>query len=250
MGSVNKFIISKFGQYLNIILEKFGYRLRKLDSYSSPSSDIILKSLFRRGEKIIIFDIGAHRGESAKKYREMFDEAQIYSFEPFPDSFEYIRKLSMKNFKPFNFGFSDKTSIEKFYINDGSATNSLLELAESAYEVWDGNDGLKKARVIDCEFKTIDEFCDQNSICNIDFMKIDVQGGEYKVLTGANISLLNKKISVIQIEVIIGKTYNDQKSMAYYIEFLESYGYRLKNISDFSIINGNLVQADLFFTAF
>ena len=57
------------------------------------------------------------------------------------------------------------------------------------------------------------------------------------------------KIQVIQIEGIIGDTYEGQKPLSYYFQLFESYGYKLKMICDLVEINGNLVQADLFFTS-
>ena len=88
----------------------------------------------------------------------------------------------------------------------------------------------------------------KNQIKNIDFCKIDVQGAEFKVLRGARRLLLNKIIKVIQIEVIIGNTYKTQKTLSYYLKLFENYGYKLKMISDFNIVNDNLVQVDIFFT--
>ena len=53
---------------------------------------------------------------------------------------------------------------------------------------------------------------------------------------------------MIQFEVIIGDTYKGQKSIGFYINFLEKYGYKFKNFSDVVIRDGVLVQTDLFFT--
>ena len=88
----------------------------------------------------------------------------------------------------------------------------------------------------------------EEDITKVDFMKIDVQGAEYLVLDGAKEALLKKKIKVIQLEVIFGDTYVGQKSIGFYINLLESYGYKFKNFSDNIVIKGNLLQSDLFFS--
>ena len=225
----------------------FGYQLRKIDMFPSPLSISVLISLFGKDEKIIIFDVGAHRGESAKKYKDFFKNSEIFSFEPFVESFDVLKRLNITKFKPFNIGLSDKKKSENFTINKGSETNSLLRISENAKYVWGNNYRLTQIDIRKAKFNTLDEFRKENFVNYIDFLKLDVQGAEFKVLKGAHKSLMEKKIRVIQLEVIIGKTYIGQKSLAYYINLLEGYGYKLIVLSDSTFVNGELVQTDLFF---
>ncbi len=37
---------------------------------------------------LCIFDVGAHYGETALRYRDVFSDVRIYSFEPFTESAE------------------------------------------------------------------------------------------------------------------------------------------------------------------
>ncbi|MEK9614600.1 MAG: FkbM family methyltransferase [Flavobacteriaceae bacterium] len=222
---------------------------KKKYSKVNVSSRTLLSRLFSPDSQIIIFDVGAHRGQSAKRFRKLFKNAKIFSFEPFPAAFNQLKLLKIDNFRAFNFGFSDRTEMRNFCVNKGSQTNSLLPLNKSAKAVWGGNDALTEVARITCEFRKVDEFCKVNSIDSIDFLKIDVQGAEFKVLQGAHELLHEKKIQVIQIEVIVGDTYEGQKPLSYYFQLFESYGYKLKMICDLVEIDGNLVQADLFFTS-
>ncbi len=41
----------------------------------------------------IIFDVGAHRGESVRFFKSIFPQSTIYSFEPDPDNFDHLRAL-------------------------------------------------------------------------------------------------------------------------------------------------------------
>ena len=47
---------------------------------------------------------------------------------------------------------------------------------------------------------TIDTFCQENNIEHIDFLKIDVEGNELKVLQGAKTMINNGNIDYIQFE--------------------------------------------------
>tara|TARA_B100001057_G_scaffold417676_1_gene436541 strand:+ start:372 stop:749 length:378 start_codon:yes stop_codon:yes gene_type:complete len=122
-----------------------------------------------------------------------------------------------------------------------------LSLSLSAKETWGGYEGLSQVERVDCEFTTLDDFCDENSVEFIDFLKIDVQGAEFRVLKGAHRALSEKRIGVVQLEVILGDTYKGQKTPGFYIRLLEDYDYKLAYVSDLSFVNGELVQFDLFF---
>ena len=236
-----KFLIIKLLRY-------FGYKISRIENFINLSSLDIIKTLFEKKDKIIIFDVGASIGQSTKNYRRIFPNSLIYAFEPFPEAYKFLSALNIKNYRAFNFGFSSKKSEEDFFINSEKlTTNSLLLFSKNASNVW-GNESLSNMKKTHCNFDTIDNFVSEYKIQQIDFMKIDVQGAEYLVLEGAKNTLLQKIIKIIQIEVILGDTYVGQKSIGFYISLLESYGYKFKNFSDNIVINGKLIQSDLFFT--
>jgi FkbM family methyltransferase len=228
-------------------LALFNIRLLTLHSHASPKTDSVLLNCFTRNAPLIIFDVGAHWGESAKHYKQLFKNSNIYSFEPFSEAYNELSKLKMPNFHPLNFGLSDENKNETFNINIGTATNSLLDLDENARKLWGDREILTPKSKVNCEFRTLDSFCLENDIEFIDFLKIDVQGAEYRVLKGANGMLTKKAIKAIQVEVFFGDSYKGQKPIEYYIPLIQSYGYKLKMLCDFQIINNDLLQADLFF---
>ena len=232
--------------FLNLI-KRFGYKIIPKEWSVIADSTTILKSIFKKEKKLLFFDVGAHEGAKSNLYSKLFTNAEIYSFEPFPESFKILEKKNIKRVKAYNFGFSNKKSTDTFFCNIGSATNSLLELSEKASVTWKGNKWLKKTSLIKCNFHTIDKFCEENKIDFIDFIKIDVQGAEYLVLEGAKNILKNKKIKYLQMEIIIGDTYKNQKPLFYYIKLFEDYGYKLKIFCDSTTSEHNLIQTDLFF---
>ena len=130
---------------INKLLNKFGYRIINSKLILNVSSEYIIKNIFDRSENLIIFDIGAHIGESAIKLSRIFTNSEIYSFEPAPEEYEILSQHNIKNFKAFNLGFSNQKSLQKFLVNLKTATSSLLPLSENSKKVW-GLETLSKKR--------------------------------------------------------------------------------------------------------
>ena len=82
---------------------------------------------------------------------------------------------------------------------------------------------------------TIDSYCLENNIKNIDFIKIDVEGAEKLVLEGAYNMLKNRKIKCGIFE--IGSTLEDAGTSADEIcNFLKNFGYKLNKQISYSDI--------------
>jgi hypothetical protein len=95
----------------------------------------------------------------------------------------------------------------------------------------------------------LDEFLFSEGIDYVDFIKIDVQGAEFRILQGATHYLENKKIELIQIEYINFELYDNQVSIDWYLNFMKKYDYYLLTILDLAYDNfGYLNQVELFFS--
>ena len=88
----------------------------------------------------MIFDVGAHYGETAEEYKEIFPRADVYSFEPFAESFAVLQQnaAKMAGVHAINLALSDFIGEAAFHSNVGCSTNSLLPIAQEAAEVWPG----------------------------------------------------------------------------------------------------------------
>ena len=220
---------------------------KKYNMAAHPKSEDILPQILNSNHNSVIFDIGGFDGCSVKKYQKQFPNSIIYSFEPSPINYLKLKKMESEKVKTFNLGLSSKKGKETFFTNQLSATNSLLPFCKGVKNKWGGLEGLTTIDSIQCEFITLDEFIEENQIYIIDFLKIDVQGAEFKVLEGAKNTLNKKKIAVIQMELIIEETYVGQKSSNYYFKLFESYGYIPYIVCDFGATKTELLQMDVFF---
>lgn len=225
------------------LVNRLGYRVTRYDSHLEA-----LKKLVGNETKSIIFDVGAHYGETEQTFSKAFINSSIYCFEPFESSFSVLKNNVGKNTNIFNLGFSDSAGKFEFQSNFADATNSLLSLEKNANQVWNIKALVEKEKVT-CEFITIDEFISSNNINKIDLLKLDVQGAEYKVLSGSKKSLSEKTIKNIYMEVILAPTYVGQWGIEQYIKEMGSYGYELYGIYNMSHgDSGRLLQVDVIFT--
>ena len=75
---------------------------------------------------------------------------------------------------------------------------------------------------IEVDATTIDDYCAENNINEIDLIKIDTQGSEADILAGMKKIIENEKVSIIEIEIILGFAYEKKSSFYDYEKFLNN----------------------------
>jgi len=94
--------------------------------------------------------------------------------------------------------------------------------------------GLSELMNLDFSFEidttTLDNFCQEQGVNEIDFMQIDVQGADIDVLEGAK-NILNRGTLAIQIEVEFSHLYTNQPLFADVDTFLRKHDFTLFDIS-------------------
>lgn len=235
-------------QMVKKAVRALGYDLRRF----SPGTDSLneIRQLLRHADCPVIFDVGAHHGQTARVFSKSFPSSMLYCFEPFPESFAELKNNSSNypaaTLEPF--GFSESSGQHEFNINASSPTNSLLELDSRAAATW-GNSALTPITKVVCDFETLDSYLDRKAIQRIDLLKMDVQGAEYKVLRGAEISIRTNRVRNIYMEILVGETYSEQLRFGDYLNMMDSFGFRLHGL--FNLEHGTdrqLVQLDGLFS--
>lgn len=151
-----------------------------------------------------IFDVGANDGGYSQTVRKYFPRTQIYAFEPQPESFERLKKVSRKSgLKIYKLGMGNKQGLTKIWdfaddakLKDTQPTSTLASLYKEVIEKYHG----QKVKSFNIKITTLDEFTKKNSIKTIDFIKIDTEGNEFQILLGAKNLIRTDKIRVIQFE--------------------------------------------------
>lgn len=114
----------------------------------------------------IIFDVGGYRGDFVNIVINRYENPTVYVFEPVKEFYDIIvdRYKDNSNVKVFNFGLSDKDRIE--YISNAADSSSTFR-----------GDG-----VTEIKLKGICEFLFEEQIFNVDLIKINIEGEEYRLL--------------------------------------------------------------------
>lgn len=253
---IKKIIKSTFRKFGYEIVNKKMLVKKKIQPKQEAS---ILPNHFETQQKLIrelnisnptIFDVGAHRGETYRSYRNLFPEASIYCFEPFPESAGNISK-SLENDNKLHVitkAVDKSVGTKDFYINQFAAANSLLPRPENERRYYPTK-ALPKD-VIQVDTISIDQFADENNISEIDVLKFDIQGGELEALKGAIKLLEAQKIKVIYSEILFVHLYEQNPLFKDVWDFLEGYNYSLYDFSIFKkASNGQVIYGDAIFVS-
>ncbi len=184
-----------------------GYRLALVGmnygrggTYSESGELYVLKMVaekYKGKGPFVVFDVGANVGEYAKTAAGIFgSEAIIHSFEPSQKCYSTFRETTkgLQNMISNNFGFSDVVSKQKLYSDE--ADSGLASLYHRNLDHY----GINMDKFEEIELSTIDDYCAQNNIERIHFLKMDIEGHELSALKGAERMLKEDRVDMIQFE--------------------------------------------------
>jgi FkbM family methyltransferase len=196
----------------------------------------------------VIFDVGAHEGETAARYRALFPGATIHSFEPFPESFRKLAQTYEGDARvvPHPAAVADSTGTAKLKVNRASVTNSLLPSDGRGDNYW-GSGLLDTEGEVTVDTIALDDFCKEQRLEHVDVLKIDVQGAEYAVLAGARGLLERQAVDLVYMEIILAPSYVGQRKYHYYLTALDELGYQLFDLFNLGRHDGRLIQTDAIF---
>ena len=172
---------------------------------------------FLRNKKLIFFDVGAHKGETITRFQKHFNKdniLEIHCFEPIKKFANILKDQNFKNVKINNFLLLEKINNENnFYNVSKTSASSIYKPDEEWLKLKKTKTNKEYSYTLELvKSDTIDNYCVTNNINNIDFLKIDTQGSENKVLMGASEMIRKGKISFIEVEIILGQYYEVEAS--------------------------------------
>ena len=144
-------------------------------------------------ENDIVVDLGANIGLFTI-YANQFKPSKIYAFEANSDNYECLVENSQDNVEPYHFAVSNKVGEIDFYNTDNIGGHTILNM--------DRGDMAVSTPCIDMNYIF------ENYLESIDFLKMDIEGGEKDVINGIKDILFNKinKISMEYHHGMLDKT--------------------------------------------
>jgi FkbM family methyltransferase len=201
-----------------------GLNLRNINIYENGELRII-KQLARFYEikkvtELVLFDVGANQGSYSELLLKEFSDfsTELHAFEPLPVPFKTlegkINQLNKHKASAHNFGLGNDNARVKFFVDhESSELGSIFKRDLTSINI---NMGVEA----EIEIKRIEDFCSENSINHIHFMKVDVEGAEIEVFKGARSLLSTNRVDFIQFEFGSGNV----DSKTYMSDFFKEIG--------------------------
>lgn len=129
--------------------------------------DTTLRVNYLLNEQSVVFDVGGYRGDWSDEIIKLYDPF-IYIFEPVSEYYSFVVNRFRNNpkVKVYNFGLSNENKIENI---------AILSNASSTYKQSD--------TYLSIELRDIKGFLQEENIEFINLIKINIEGGEYLLLT-------------------------------------------------------------------
>ena len=223
------------------VKEKVHWFIRNNTRNAFKDQRILLNNL-KNG---VIFDVGAHVGDTTELYRKYFSIPSIFCFEPFSESCDYLKKrfINDSNINIVETALGSKDETKPLYVSNFPNLNSLQRPNERAW-------GFADKKSVDVETITLDQFYYENDIKQIDILKLDVQGSELDVLMGSKTILEKGNISLVYVEWQVVPLYENHHKYFKIAEFLAGYEYEFFNLYNINESrSGQIRWADAIYTS-
>lgn len=215
-------------------------------NYPEIGEQEFCKNVIKQG--MTVFDVGANIGQFSILFAHLVgQEGKVYSFEPVSSTIRRLKTHIALN------GF-DNVFTEQLAVLDKDNEIATINIFPEGNSVWNtiGNPsmpvkpvGKEKVSTI-----TIDTYCNEHGIKNIDYLKIDVEGAELEVLMGCKKLLKSQKIKLLQFEVSKKMFEGMGRNGSEIFMFLYDFGYICYKILEDGTLSDSVLDTNSFFANF
>ena len=196
-----------------------------------------------------VIDIGANRGQFARKALKQFPKAHIYCFEPLLEPFEELQKLAgverESKITVFNLALGDKEGENKMFLCLGhDDSSSLLKSTKTSEILYPFT---KKQTQIPVRLATLDKVMGNLPELLTDILiKVDVEGYEDRVIYGGRKTFQKARACIL--EICLDKLYEDQATFSKISCFMDTLGFEYAgNLDQVYDKDGKIIYIDAVF---
>ncbi len=197
--------------------------------YSPPVVDTIQKILTDQQISLVI-DGGANVGQYAKKTFKNGYTGKVVSIEPQIEAHQQLL-AQVANYPTWQIykrcALADVAGKAQINVTQNSESSSLLALTDSASQT---DAGIAVIRQEEVEMTTLDIIAkDLNFLATHSaiYLKLDLQGHELKALQGATSLLQAPQLKVVQLEMALHSTYQNEPDWLVLIDYMKISGFDL-----------------------
>jgi len=222
------------------VLHRLGYELVP----TKMAEHLFIRDLIARHRVDLLLDVGANEGQFALGMRRLGFEGEILSFEPMGEAFAALHRHvdADPKWQAHRLALGAKPADALLHVSANSVSSSLLSLEDLHVRAEPAS---REQRQETVRVSTLDiELDAQHPQARI-WLKIDVQGYETAVLSGATNVLA--RCEVVQCELSFRPLYADQSDYLDVLDQLRASGFTpVEFIPGFTDpVTGELLQADV-----
>lgn len=197
---------------------------------------------FLSGENLVVYDVGASIGDFSSMVSKLRNVVQVYAFEPIPEVYSKLlrRMQHSPHAQCFNIALGDSKGLAEFYQSDYTPSSSLLPMGGLHRLEFPYTAHTKRRQV---EVACLDDFVAERQLALPDFIKLDVQGFEDRVLRGGSRCLGHARHCVLEMSLV--SLYEGSLLFDDIYKIMRDLGYRFVGFVDQVIgRSGQIVQVD------
>lgn len=180
-------------------------------------------------------DAGAHFGETNMTIHSIFPDKRVVSFEANPNCEQVLKEQGMEYFICL-LGDENREKVP-FYINPNDTTSTGCSVFRETTEMF------ANPVVVELPMYRLDSIVPPEA--KLDFLKMDVQGAEIKVMQGAE-NILHS-IRWIYLEASFVQCNEGAPLFDTVFDYLRAKNYRISDIVDPTWVNNQLIQCNFLF---
>ena len=193
-----------------------------------------------------VIDGGANRGSFSDALLQLHRPERLVLVEAIPELAEALRSryAGRSGISVVSAALSDRNGTASFEINRSDASSSLLPI-DPRNSHWFSRD-LRVERTVEVPTISLPALMDGQGLPTVDLLKLDLQGAEKLVLTGAEAVL--DRVQVVYTEVFFEQLYAGAWLFGEMNQFLADHRFKLCGLSNIvHASDGDLVQANATF---